>query len=77
MVERRVDEDREVELAELLQLHARDGWAITFAENNQHTQVRILQRMLRMEPSKPVEVFSNDPRLLDLPLFGDDIRKQG
>ena len=55
----------------------RDGWAITFAEYNQHTQVRILQRMLRMEPTKPVEVFSNDPRLLDLHTFGDDVKQQG
>ena len=27
----------------------RDGWAITLAEYNQHTQVRILQRSLRLE----------------------------
>ncbi|MEM9745624.1 MAG: DEAD/DEAH box helicase [Actinomycetota bacterium] len=52
----------------------RDGWAITLAEYNQHTQVRILQRMMRMEPTKPVEVFSNDQRLLDLHSFGEDVR---
>lgn len=52
----------------------RDGWAITFAEYNQVTQVRILQRMLSMEPSKPVEVFSNDHRLLKLEEFGDDVK---
>ena len=52
----------------------REGWAITFAEYNQTTQVRILQRMLSMEPSKPVEVFSNDQRLLRLEDFGDDVK---
>ncbi|MEM8745426.1 MAG: DEAD/DEAH box helicase [Actinomycetota bacterium] len=52
----------------------RDGCAITLAEYNQHTQVRILQRMMRMEPTKPVEVFSNDQRLLDLHSFGEDVR---
>ena len=52
----------------------RDGWAITFAEYNQVTQVRILQRMLSMEPSKPVDVFSNDHRLLNLEEFGEDIK---
>ncbi|MEM1334220.1 MAG: DEAD/DEAH box helicase [Actinomycetota bacterium] len=55
----------------------RDGWAITFAEYNQHTQVRILQRMLRMEPTKPVEIFSNDQRLLALHSFGDDVKSAG
>ncbi|MEL6890652.1 MAG: DEAD/DEAH box helicase [Actinomycetota bacterium] len=55
----------------------RDGWAITFAEYNQHTQVRILQRMLRMEPAKPVEVFSNDGRLVDLHSFGDEVKSAG
>ena len=29
----------------------RDGWAITLAEYNQHTQVRILQRALRLDRS--------------------------
>ena len=52
----------------------RDGWAITFAEYNQVTQVRVLQRMLSMEPTKPVEVFSNDHRLLKLEEFGDDVK---
>jgi len=52
----------------------RDGWAITFAEYNQTTQVRILQRMLSMDPSKPVEVFSNDHRLLKLTDFGEDVK---
>jgi superfamily II DNA/RNA helicase len=47
----------------------RDGWAITLAEYNQHTQVRILQRALRLELGPPVEVFSNDLRLRDLNLF--------
>ncbi len=47
----------------------RDGWAVTLAEYNQHTQVRILQRAMRLEPSLPVEVFSNNPMLKDLPLF--------
>jgi len=47
----------------------RDGWAVTLAEYNQHTQVRILQRALRLEPSPPVEVFSNNPKLKQLPLF--------
>jgi superfamily II DNA/RNA helicase len=47
----------------------RDGWAITLAEYNQHTQVRILQRALRLELGPPVEVFSNDLRLRDLHVF--------
>ncbi len=47
----------------------RDGWAVTLAEYNQHTQVRILQRAMRLEPSPPIEVFSNNPMLKDLPLF--------
>ena len=41
----------------------RDGWAITLAEYNQHTQVRILQRAMRLEPAPPIEVFSNNPKL--------------
>ncbi len=41
----------------------RDGWAATFVEYNQHTQVRILQRALRLPTDSAVEVFSNDPRL--------------
>jgi superfamily II DNA/RNA helicase len=44
----------------------RDGWAITLAEYNQHTAVRILQRALRLPLGPPIEVFSNDARLLDL-----------
>lgn len=52
----------------------RDGWAVTFAEYNQHTQVRILQRAMRMEPTKAVEVFSNDTRLLHLNDFGEDAK---
>jgi superfamily II DNA/RNA helicase len=47
----------------------RDGWAVTLAEYNQHTQVRILQRSLRLEVAPPIEVFSNDLRLRDLTLF--------
>ncbi len=47
----------------------RDGWAVTLAEYNQHTQVRILQRALRLDVGPPVEVFSNDVRLKDLQLF--------
>ena len=47
----------------------RDGWAVTLAEYNQHTQVRILQRALRLEPAPPVEVFSNNPKLKHLPDF--------
>ncbi len=47
----------------------RDGWAVTLAEYNQHTQVRILQRGLRLEPVPPVEVFSNNPKLKDLSQF--------
>jgi superfamily II DNA/RNA helicase len=47
----------------------RDGWAVTLAEYNQHTQVRILQRALRLELAPPVEVFSNNPKLKDLASF--------
>ncbi|MEY2755505.1 MAG: hypothetical protein RJB65_1863 [Actinomycetota bacterium] len=47
----------------------RDGWAVTLAEYNQHTQVRILQRALRLDPAPPVEVFSNNPLLKDLSQF--------
>jgi superfamily II DNA/RNA helicase len=50
----------------------RDGWAITMAEYNQHTQVRILQRALRLELGPPVEVFSNNPKLKDLQQFRAD-----
>jgi superfamily II DNA/RNA helicase len=50
----------------------RDGWAVTFVEYNQHTQMRILQRMLRLPLGPPIEVFSNNPNLRDLSLFQDD-----
>ena len=50
----------------------RDGWAITFAEYNQHTQMRILQRALRLPYTPPIEVFSNNPNLRDLTLFEAD-----
>ena len=47
----------------------RDGWAVTMAEYNQHTQVRILQRALRLDVAPPVEVFSNNPKLRNLSEF--------
>jgi superfamily II DNA/RNA helicase len=47
----------------------RDGWAVTMAEYNQHTQVRILQRALRLEVAPPIEVFSNNPKLRNLAEF--------
>jgi superfamily II DNA/RNA helicase len=47
----------------------RDGWAVTLAEYNQHTQVRILQRGMRMDPTPPIEVFSNNPALRNLTDF--------
>ncbi len=47
----------------------RDGWAVTLVEYNQHTQMRILQRTLRLPLNPAIEVFSNDPRLHDLSLF--------
>jgi superfamily II DNA/RNA helicase len=50
----------------------RDGWAITFVEYNQHTQMRILQRGLRLPNVPAVEVFSNNPNLRDLPRFEAD-----
>ena len=50
-----------------------DGWAVTLVEYNQHTQMRILQRALRLPIGPPIEVFSNDARLHDLPLFGEDV----
>jgi superfamily II DNA/RNA helicase len=49
----------------------RDGWAVTLAEYNQHTQVRILQRALRLDVAPPQEVFSNNPMLRDLHQFRD------
>jgi superfamily II DNA/RNA helicase len=47
----------------------RDGWAVTLVEYNQHTQMRILQRTLRLPLEPPIEVFSNDQRLRDLATF--------
>jgi superfamily II DNA/RNA helicase len=47
----------------------RDGWAVTLVEYNQHTQVRLLQRTLRLPMTEAVEVFSNDVRLKHLPDF--------
>ena len=47
----------------------RDGWAVTLVEYNQHTQMRILQRTLRLPLEPPIEVFSNDVRLHDLDSF--------
>jgi superfamily II DNA/RNA helicase len=51
----------------------RDGWAVTFVEYNQHTQMRILQRMLRLPLGPPIEVFSNNPNLRDLSSFHADV----
>ena len=51
----------------------RDGWAVTLVEYNQHTQVRILQRGMRLPNNPAVEVFSNNPNLRDLSLFGADV----
>ena len=51
----------------------RDGWAVTLVEYNQHTQVRILQRGMRLPNEKPIEVFSNNANLRDLAAFGADI----
>ncbi len=50
----------------------RDGWAITLVEYNQHTQMRILQRGMRLPTEPPIEVFSNDKRLLHLAEFEED-----
>ena len=50
----------------------KDGWAVTLVEYNQHTQMRILQRGMRLPNDKPVEVFSNDVRLLNLASFHAD-----
>ncbi len=50
----------------------RDGWAVTMVEYNQHTQMRILQRTLRLPLTAPIEVFSNDDRLHDLASFAAD-----
>ena len=43
-----------------------DGWAVTLAEYNQHLHARMIQRALRLTISDPIQVFSNDERLLDL-----------
>ena len=51
----------------------RDGWAVTLVEYNQHTQVRILQRGMRLSNEPAIEVFSNNPNLRDLALFGADV----
>ena len=51
----------------------RDGWAVTLVEYNQHTQMRILQRTLRLPLEPPIEVFSNDLRLRDLTSFQRDL----
>ncbi len=50
----------------------RDGWAVTLVEYNQHTQMRVLQRGLRLPQDPAIEVFSNDPNLRDLALFRAD-----
>ncbi len=50
----------------------RDGWAITLVEYNQHTQMRILQRGMRLPTEPPIEVFSNDQRLPQLSHFEED-----
>ena len=47
----------------------RDGWAVTLAEYNQHVQCTVLQRALRLPFTKPVEVFSNNPKLRNLSEF--------
>jgi superfamily II DNA/RNA helicase len=47
----------------------RDGWAVTLVEYNQHTQVTILQRTMRMPITKSIEVFSNNPKLSNLAEF--------
>jgi superfamily II DNA/RNA helicase len=51
----------------------RDGWAVTLVEYNQHTQMRILQRGMRLPSDAAIEVFSNDANLRDLALFGADV----
>ena len=50
----------------------RDGWAVTLVEYNQHTQMRVLQRGLRLPSNPPIEVFSNNPNLRDLAAFEAD-----
>ncbi|MDJ0769317.1 MAG: DEAD/DEAH box helicase [Ilumatobacter sp.] len=51
----------------------RDGWAVTLVEYNQHTQMRILQRGMRLPTNPAIEVFSNNPNLRDLGLFHADV----
>ncbi len=51
----------------------RDGYAVTLVEYNQHTQMRILQRTLRLPLEPPIEVFSNDLRLRDLASLEHDL----
>ena len=51
----------------------RDGWAITLVEYNQHTQMRIVQRGLRLPLVPAIEVFSNNPNLRDLARFEADL----
>ncbi len=51
----------------------RDGWAVTLVEYNQHTQMRILQRGMRLPSDPAIEVFSNNPDLRDLASFGADV----
>lgn len=50
----------------------RDGWAVTLVEYNQHTQMRVLQRGLRLPSNPPIEVFSNNPNLRNLAAFEAD-----
>ena len=38
-------------------------------KDTRHTQVRLLQRAMRLDPSLPIEVFSNNPKLKHLPDF--------
>jgi len=47
----------------------KDGWAVTLAEYNQHVQCTVLQRALRLPFTKPIEVFSNNPKLRNLTEF--------
>ena len=44
-------------------------FGVTLAEYNQHVQCTVLQRALRLPFTKPVEVFSNNPKLRDLHQF--------
>jgi len=46
---------------------------VTLVEYNQHTQMRILQRTLRLPLTPPIEVFSNDVRLRELATFAPDL----